>query len=93
MTFTTTLNKALNVSDTEYVDGAEVEKYYYPGADLDDTVCLELANEESETFYLQQEIEVNSKGIATVLSVEGIGHRILFEISRPLVARDMEGNE
>ena len=90
MSFTTTLQKALNVSSTEYVEGAEVSAYHYPGDTLDDKVRLDLANDSEVTFDLQQEIEVDSRGHATAKDVEGFSHRICFEVNRPLAARDME---
>lgn len=90
MRFTTTLQKALNVSSTEYVEGAEVSAYHYPGDTLDDKVHLYLANDSEVTFDLQQEIEVDSRGHATAKDVEGFSHRICFEVNRPLAARDME---
>ena len=93
MSFTTTLQKALNVSSTEYVEGAEVSAYHYPGDTLDDKVHLYTANDSEFTFDLQQEIEVDSKGYATAKDVEGFSHRICFEVQRPLNARDLEGNE
>lgn len=93
MTFTTTLQKALHVSNTEYVEGAEVSAYHYPGDTLDDKVHLYLANDSEFTFDLQQEIEVDSRGHATAKDVEGFSHRICFEVKRPLAARDIEGNE
>ena len=93
MSFTTTLQKALNVSSTEYVEGAEVSAYHYPGDTFDDKVHLYLANDSEFTFDLQQEIEVDSRGHATAKDVEGFSHRICFEVQRPLNARDLEGNE
>ena len=93
MNFTTTLQKALNVSSTEYVEGAEVSAYHYPGDTFDDKVHLYLANDSEFTFDLQQEIEVDSRGHATAKDVEGFSHRICFEVQRPLNARDLEGNE
>ena len=93
MSFTTTLQKALNVSSTEYVEGAEVSAYHYPGASLDDKVHLYTANDSEFTFDLQQEIEVDSRGYATAKDVEGFSHRICFEVQRPLNARDLGGNE
>lgn len=94
MSFTTTLQKALNVSSTEYVEGAEVSAYHYPGDTLDDKVRLDLAERYAEfTFDLQQEIEVDSKGYATAVDIDGRSHRIYFEVQRPLNARDLEGNE
>ena len=93
MSFTTTLQKALNASSTEYVEGAEVSAYHYPGDTLDDKVHLYLANDSESTFDLQQEIEVDSRGHATAKDVEGFSHRICFEVQRPLNARDLEGNE
>lgn len=93
MSFTTTLQKALNVSNTEYVEGAEVSAYHYPGDTFDDKVRLDLANDSEFTFGLQQEIEVDSRGYATAKDVEGFSHRVYFEVNRPLAARDMEGNE
>jgi hypothetical protein len=89
VSFTTTLQKALNVSSTEYVEGAEVSAYHYPGDTLDDKVHLYTANDSEFTFDLQQEIEVDSKGYATAKDVEGFSHRIYFEVNRPLNARDM----
>lgn len=93
MSFTTTLQKALNVSSTEYVEGAEVSAYHYPSDTFDDKVHLYLANDSEFTFDLQQEIEVDSRGHATAKDVEGFSHRICFEVQRPLNARDLEGNE
>ena len=95
MSFTTTLQKALNASSTEYVEGAEVSAYHfhYPGDTFADKVRLGLANDSEVTFDLQQEIEVNRWGYATAKDVEGFSHRIYFEVKRPLAARDMEGNE
>ena len=93
MSFTTTLQKALNVSSTEYVEGAEVSAYHYPGDTFDDKVHLYLANDSEFTFDLQQEIEVDSKGYATAVDIEGFSHRICFEVQRPLNARDLGGNE
>ena len=91
MSFTTTLQKALNASSTEYVEGAEVSAYHYPGDTLDDKVRLDLAERYAEfTFDLQQEIEVDSRGYATAKDVEGYSHRICFEVNRPLAASDME---
>lgn len=90
MSFTTTLQRALNVSNTEYVEGAEVSAYHYPGDPFDDKVHLYLANDSEFTFDLQQEIEVDSRGHATAKDVEGFSHRICFEVNRPLAARDME---
>lgn len=93
MSFTTTLQKALNASSTEYVEGAEVSAYHYPGDTFDDKVHLYLDNDSEFTFDLQQEIEVDSRGHATAKDVEGFSHRICFEVQRPLNARDLEGNE
>ena len=95
MSFTTTLLKALNVSSTEYVEGAEVIAYhfYYPDDTFAEKVHLYLANDSEFTFDLQQEIEVGSRGYATAKDVEGFSHRICFEVNRPLAASDMEGNE
>ena len=93
MSFTTTLQKALNASDTKYVEGEEVEAYHYTGEDFDDKVILCLAIASDATFDLQQEIEVDSRGYATAKDVEGFSHRVYFEVNRPLTASDMEGNE
>lgn len=93
MSFTTTLQEALNASSTEYVEGEEVSAYHYTGEDFDDKVILGLAITPEVTFDLQQEIEVDSRGYATVKDVEGFSHRIYFEVNRPLTASDMEGND
>ena len=95
MSFTTTLQKALNVSSTEYVEGAEVSAYHfhYPDDTFADKVRLYLDNDSEFTFDLQQEIEVDSRGHATAKDVEGFSRRICFEVQRPLNARDLEGNE
>lgn len=88
MSFTTTLQKALNTSDTEYVNDTEVERYLYPGEDFNDTVRLILADDEEVTFSLQQAVEV-SEGCAAITDVEGKEFTIYFEVNRPLAASDM----
>lgn len=93
MSFTTTLQKALNVSSTEYVEGAEVSAYHYPGDTLDDKVRLDLTDDSEVTFDQQQWVEVSGTGHGWAVDTEGTRRRIYFVVHRPLCADDVESND
>lgn len=83
------LKQLLDASDLEFINGYEVEEYFYPGA-FDGLAELTIGdgNDTSFTINQQQEVQLNDEGYAEVLTIDGEALTMRFKVVRTLTPAD-----
>lgn len=83
------LKQLLDASDLEFINGYEVEEYFYPGS-FDGLAELTIGdgNDTSFTINQQQEVQLNDEGYAEVLTLDGEALTMRFKVVRTLTPSD-----
>lgn len=83
------LKQLLNASDLEFINGYEVEEYFYLG-DFDGLAELTIGDGDDTSFTVnqQQEVQLNDEGYAEVLTLDGEALTMRFKVVRTLTPSD-----
>lgn len=85
------LNRILDVSDQDFINGYEVEEFFYPDyPDVSGRAELTIGDGDDTSFTInqRQEVNLNDEGYAEVLTTEGETISMRFKVVRTLTPAD-----